>query len=78
MPMSDEAVISTLQTELIKRDDSDDKSKLQYLVDTDNKPNDDDGFLMMMMLKFKKRRYMEYIKCCTERENELDLTRLLE
>ena len=53
VPMSDEAVISTLQTDLIKRDDSDDKSKLQYLVDTDNKPNDDDGFLMMMMLKFK-------------------------
>ena len=42
VPMSDEAVISTSQTELIRRDDSDDESKLQYLVDTDNKPNDDD------------------------------------
>jgi hypothetical protein len=42
VPMSDEAVISTSQTELIRRDDSDDESKLQSLVDTDNKPNDDD------------------------------------
>ena len=44
VPMSDEAIISTSQTELIRRDDSDDESKLQYLVDTDNKPNDDDDF----------------------------------
>ena len=66
VPMSDEAVISTSQTELIRRDDSDDESKLQYLVDTDNKPNyddDDDVYVLKETLRTCDLKYVLSTYC---------------